>query len=167
MSKYSFVVVFFIFITLFFGCSQKSENGGNSSTIDPEQSINFPMTFTDMTKYYYDNINNSVKFPEFYILDRYYFYRQHKKEIIKSLRVKDSLVTKNISVVFLTYSISSVDYNDVLWFRKVDDRWLICASQYFSSYSDDPFGDGLPEGAKEIIKRADDWKKKNKSAWWE
>jgi hypothetical protein len=117
------------------------------------------------TRYLFET-ERTPKFEELYAFDYYYFYQKHRHEILKTLILKDSIITKNIGVAFVSYKIDTTSYNDVVWFRNIDGRWWICLSQYFSEYSNDPFGDGLPDGAKEIIKRADNWKKQGGTMWW-
>jgi len=160
---YSSTILLVVLLTLIvLGCSESNRQPLGKAT---PQVPDFPVSLAGLTRFYF----GIIYLPESqqpYIYDRYYFYHKHRDEILGTLNVKDSIFTKNIAIVFLTYRIDTTSYNDVLWFRSLDGKWWIAYLQYFSEYADDPFGDGLPAGAKEIIKRADNWKKQNKGMWW-
>jgi hypothetical protein len=125
----------------------------------------FPNSFVDIARYRYE-----YAYPSRFWLDPCYdvkyFINKHRKEILNSLQVKDSLITKNYTLLLVTYRIDNVQYNESLWLHRVDEKWLISMNQSFWKDTPDPFGDGLQDGAREIIKRADKWCESNKGMWW-
>jgi hypothetical protein len=156
------VVTVALAVLTIFGCSERNNQPSSKAEVKVP---NLPTSFSGLTRYLFET-ERTPKFEELYAFDYYYFYQKHRHEILKTLILKDSIITKNIGVAFVSYKIDTTSYNDVVWFRNIDGRWWICLSQYFSEYSNDPFGDGLPDGAKEIIKRADNWKKQGGTMWW-
>lgn len=155
-----------ITFVLFIGCGRNSADENKQPVQEVSVAKPIPTSFNGMIKYYY-KLQADPKFPDVFIYDRYSFYRKYSPEILKSLKLRDSLITNNIGVALYTYSIGPISYNGSLWFRNFDGIWRICVSQYFSEYSDDPFNDGMPERAKEIIKKVNNWEKANKNAWWQ
>ena len=157
------LLYFIIPLILFLSCS---DNVNKRQKTDYEQNKPIPQSYIGMIKYYYE-LQANPKFTEVYIYDTYSFFKKYSTEILATIQLKDSLVTDKIGVALYTYSIGPVTYNGKLWFRNFDGKWRICASQYFSDYSDDPFEDGMPDRAKEIIKKVNNWIKANKGVWWE
>lgn len=98
------------------------------------------------------------------IFDLSYFYRHNRNEISKTLEIVDVVECQRIGVAFMRYSIGTDIFREVVWFKKINDKWTICLSPSFYAFSDDPFLDGKPERAKEIIERAEKWK--NESHNW-
>ena len=153
-------IVLINLLILFIGC------GNNKNERKDNNVKQLPKTFIGMVKQYYE-LQANPDFSDAFLYDRYTFYNKYSSEILNTLQIKDSIVTDKIGVALYSYSIGPVSYNGRLWLRKINDDWKICLYQYFSDYSDDPFEDGLPERAKEIIKKVDSWKKTNKGSWWE
>ena len=161
MNKIIFILC--VSMALLFGCS-KTEQPIQKTTL--ENSANLPESFSGLVKYFYES-EGTPEFPKILMYDRYAFLNKYSSEINRTLQLNDSIVTENVAVAFYTYSIGPTNYHGRKWFRKVDGHWHLSISQYFSSYEEDPFNDGMPERAKEIIKKAETWMKPSKNVWWE
>ena len=101
------------------------------------------------------------------LTDKAYFNSKHKDEILKTIEVvqKDSISGKDIVLVYYRYSVGADIVRSTNYMKQIDGKWYI-HSKYYSSYDDDPFGNGKGEEGKKIIKKADDWEKESKEIWW-
>jgi hypothetical protein len=128
-----------------------------------------PKSPVDLVKQYYRDV--AWRLPErpfeyAYIYDSANFLLKHRDEMLQTLNVAETVEVETLGVCFVRYSVGGNVYRDARWIRKIDGDWFICAREYFSSYADDPFGDGNPQHAKKLIERVDAWNKDSSPKWW-
>lgn len=101
-------------------------------------------------------------------VDGSYYVAKNREELLNSIKIKDivKITNKDLSLVFFTYSIKSDLVNRVMYMRELEGKWFIHSNQYFSEYDDDPFSNGDATTGKEILKKADNWKKSTDNVWW-
>jgi hypothetical protein len=103
----------------------------------------------------------------FFLRDEDYFRHLHSDEIVKTLKIEELISIKgtDLILVLYTYSVASQIKKKAQWFRSVNGKMTL-VFQYFSTYSDDPLGNGDKEYALEIIKKAEKWEESTKAIWW-
>lgn len=144
------------------GCSRSSSSIANSHSINTS-------TPQETAKSYVREFEWRLPEPEYAYLidlqDRMLFLKAHRDEMVKTLEAVDFADDGNIGVAFMRYTVGSKVYRESIWMRKMDAKWTASSRQYYSTISDDPFGDGKPADAKKLISRADEWEKDAKE-WW-
>ena len=93
------------------------------------------------------------------------FFNDHRKEILETFVVSEVIETPNIALALARFSVGGSLYRRPIWFRKVDGRWLV-SEGHISRYDDDPFEDGQKDRAKEIIEKAEKWRKEGARLWF-
>jgi hypothetical protein len=161
-SKVIIIALLFACAVSFTACSREKSSSDNQQPQEPAE-------IRDLVRMYFTDAAWRLPEPEYAyfsnIFDHQAFLRAHRDEMLKTLEIVDVTQTDKIAVAFVRYSVGSNVYREGVWMRRVDGRWRVCSSQYFSSFGDDPFNDGKPDEAKKLIKRLDDWEKDAKT-WW-
>lgn len=98
---------------------------------------------------------------------RSYFLSRHTSEVLKNLSIAEKIEVQGINstLVFYTTSIGSEVIRKADWFRKVDGKYFIDHT-YYSPLDDDPFRDGKPAEAKQLLDKKSQWEKSNSTIWW-
>lgn len=146
-------------------CNQKTSNAGGGDDFVKIKKATAQTTIEGTLK---ESIAYDLQFSEqIQIQDKAAFQAKHKDEILKTIEVvqKDSIPGKNIILVYYRYSVGADIVRNTNYMKQIDGKWYI-HSKYYSSYDDDPFGNGKGEEGKKIIKKADEWEKESKDIWW-
>jgi hypothetical protein len=128
-----------------------------------------PKQPADLVKQYYRDVvwRLPEKGYEFaFLLDGPTFIAKHRDEMLKTLEVVETVEVETIAASFVRYSIGGDIYRQVRWLRKVDGAWYVSQRTYYSSFGDDPFNDGNPERAKQLLNRTNQWEKDSAPIWW-
>lgn len=136
----------------------------------------FSLIFTSCnyleTQYPSDTVEQTIKnaiAPDkgYFWDDVSYFRHQHRDEILKTLKIEEKIEVKgtDLCLVLYSYSVASQIKKRSQWFRKVDGKWALC-NKYFSTYDDDPLGNGDKDYAEEILEKAEKWEESSENIWW-
>lgn len=98
--------------------------------------------------------------------DRGALLRLHGDEIERTLEVPHVVEAGSLAVALVRYSVGPGVYRDALWLRNVDGAWHYSTVQSFDPTEPDPFGDGEPERARDVIAEAAAWVAEGAPRWW-
>jgi len=162
MTKHAALFVAAVSALVGAGCS-----GTAPSAHQIEYSV--PKQPAELVKQYYRDVDWRLpekKYEFLFLLDGPTFIAKHRDAMLKTLEVVETAEVETIAASFVRYSIGGNIYRQVKWLRKVDGTWYVSQRAYYSSYGDDPFKDGNPERAKQLLKRTDQWEKDSAPIWW-
>jgi len=123
------------------------------------------------------NLDKSIKiFPDgmYYndvvIYDRSKFINMNWQEIKNTFLINDSAnITKDLTVVFISYSVKSDVIREVEWVRKINDKYFT-SSIYLSlygDYRDRKDFENINEGTiTSLIARIKKWEDSSSNTWW-
>ncbi|MEX0663005.1 MAG: hypothetical protein WEA58_12575 [Balneolaceae bacterium] len=144
-------------LILLIGCNYQGAPSKNIQTTNQLESLADTSAQKTALNYFewryldYDDFQR----PLFSDLD--YWFKDNNEEIKSTLEVAEVLNADDISLALIRYSVGSNIFRDAVWLRNYNGKWTISSNQYFSTYDDDPFKDGNPERAEEIINKEDEW----------
>jgi hypothetical protein len=111
----------------------------------------------DLTQDSYRKINAQINYTV-----------NHKDEILKTLEVAevDSIPGKDFVLVFYRYSIGSEIAHSDEYMKKIDGKYFLYPTKYYSSYEEDPFSNGQGLQGKALLKKLEEWTGADKDVWW-
>jgi hypothetical protein len=150
---------------ILFSCGEKNSNTTGGDIFVKVKKATAQNTIEGTLK---ESLAYDLQFSEqVQIHDRAVFQAKHKDEILKTIEVvqKDSIPGKDIVLVYYRYSVGADIVRSTSYMKQIDGKWYV-HSKYYSSYEDDPFGNGKGEEGKKILKKAEDWEKESNEIWW-
>jgi hypothetical protein len=148
-------------LALCVSCSDTTEAGHSPYSI--------PRDRAELVKQYYREV--VWRLPEkryefLFLLDGPTFIAKHREEMLKTLEVVETVEADTLAACFVRYSVGGSIYRQVQWLHRIDGDWRVSQKSYFSSLADDPFNDGNPDRAKNLLKRVVQWEKDSAPIWW-
>jgi hypothetical protein len=98
--------------------------------------------------------------------DRGAFLRLHGDEVERTLEVPHVVEAGSVAVALVRYSVGPSVYRDAVWLRNVGGAWQYSTVQGFDPADADPFRDGQPERARDLIAQAAAWVAEGAPRWW-
>lgn len=103
---------------------------------------------------------------KYQLTERRYMLSQNREEILNSLKVNDEIEIEgtNLRMIFYSFNVGSDIIREAEVFSEREGKWLMAG--YFSSYEDDPFGNGKGNEGKKLLEKADSWEESNDLIDW-
>ena len=143
------------FILLLFSCDKQNKTSTNKYS-SPQTLADTSATQTALN-YFEWRYTDFERLERPLFSDHDFWFKNHKEEVQETLEVADVLKANNLAIALLRFSVGSDIYREAIWLRKYDGLWTVSSNQYFSTYGDDPFGDGQPDRAERIIEKEEEW----------
>ncbi|MFA6056759.1 MAG: hypothetical protein WC756_01070 [Taibaiella sp.] len=167
MKKLLLAICIFSFSLIVISCEQRTK-AETKSTVSDEAIIGADSTIMGTLKgsmkyNLVDEIRNKPIFDA-----KSYFISKHGDEILRTLEIADTTYIPGVDLymVFFRYSVGADIIRETTYMKKIDNRWFTYY-KYFSSYYDDPFGNGLGSEGKKLLEKGEEWEKSNKAIWWD
>lgn len=140
----------FLILVLILNSCNGVQNENTHLTFHPEKSIE------KLIEGYFNYHLEGSKMSDGFELN--YRMQKFKDDGIKSLKVVDKIAIPktNLTAVFYSYNLGSDVIREVEFVSKVDNLYLI-SDKYYSSYTNDPFGNGDTKAAKILMEKIDRW----------
>ena len=81
--------------------------------------------------------------------------------MLQTLKVTDVQTVDDIGAAFITYSVGSNVYREVVWVRRVGEVWRVSTRQWFYDGDEVGFHEGHVPEAKQLIEAVDKWKEES------
>lgn len=109
-------------------------------------------------------VEDSKKFDGIY---EKYIYSKFSDDAINSIKIVEIIdVPKTrLSVIFYSFNLGTEILRETVYMIKENDEYYL-HNEYFSSYNDDPFGNGQGEEGKELLEKIEKWESENENIKW-